>query len=656
MVCSTVPARKSLRAVMTGRTWIWCCWSLWIGVSLGCGKSEGVSRSDLPSRTSVKSDKIGASETDSSAAAEAATSTAAQSPETTTADGGGSLPLLERSSAGPSAGDPLAEGWEGEAFSEQALKQLQAMGAALEVTLDRDATAAAWMPFLSSEFQSEPLLPASLKTVLKNRQWQVERAGDPAKEGRPLATSVAESLAPLCDRFRGMEQRKTKFKLFRVELHEGRPRTRQYFHLAGHSSSEAVECNATWVIDWDTAGKGILPKVRAIRVEQPEVVTAKWQGGPWLADATRSLLREEPKLIQLLQRGIDYWEARLDRSCGVFNFGYQGIAIGDVNGDLLDDVYVCETGGLPNHLLVQQPDGTVRDAASLARVDYLDNTRSALLIDLDNDGDADLVLAMVTGLVFLENDGHGVFAERAKIASVREGMSLAAADYDGNGFVDLYVCVYYGQNDEAVNLPLPLPYFDATNGGKNHLISNRGSWQFEEATQATGLDEGNNRFSFAATWEDDDRDGDLDLLVVNDFGPNQLYRYDGGRFRNVAQEAGLVDGAFGMSATRADFDHDGDQDIYVSNMFSAAGNRVTFDPRFKPNESAETRAKFQHLARGNSLFRNRGDGTYEDVSVPMQVTMGRWSWGSLFVDINNDSWDDLLVANGFITGRQEDDL
>ena len=111
-----------------------------------------------------------------------------------------------------------------------------------------------------------------------------------------------------------------------------------------------------------------------------------------------------------------------------------------------------------------------------------------------------------------------------------------------------------------------------------------------------------------------------------------------------------------MSATLSDYDRDGLQDIYVSNMFSAAGNRVTFDPRFKPDESPETRARFQHLARGNSLFRNRGDGTFEDVSEPMGVTMGRWSWGSLFADINNDGWDDLLVANGFITGRKPDDL
>jgi hypothetical protein len=205
-------------------------------------------------------------------------------------------------------------------------------------------------------------------------------------------------------------------------------------------------------------------------------------------------------------------------------------------------------------------------------------------------------------------------------------------------------------------LPLPLPYFDATNGGRNYLIRNLGNWRFEDVTSDVGLDDDNRRFSFAAAWEDYDNDGDQDLLVVNDFGPNHLYVNDQGRFRNVADQNGLRDGAFGMSATWGDYDHDGRFDIYVANMFSAAGNRITFQPQFKPDESDRMRYRFRYLARGNSLFRNLGNGTYEDVSVAMGVTMGRWSWGSLFVDLDNDSWEDLLVTNGFVTGSQKDDL
>jgi hypothetical protein len=295
----------------------------------------------------------------------------------------------------------------------------------------------------------------------------------------------------------------------------------------------------------------------------------------------------------------------------------------------------------------------------VAGVDYLDNTRSALFVDLDNDDDQDLIVALTTGLVCLENvssEGRTRFALRARFPAIRQAFSLAAADYDQDGWLDLYVCVYYGDPQSVAELPLPLPYFDATNGGANFLIRNQGQWRFADVTGQVGLDDDNCRFSMAAAWEDYDNDGDLDLMVINDFGPNQLYRYQAGRFRNVAAQVGLLDGAFGMSATFADFDRNGRMDLYVSNMFSAAGNRVTFQPRFKTELATADRARFQRLARGNSLFRNVGPDRFEDVSVSHGVTMGRWSWGSLFADLNNDGWDDLLVANGYLTGTTADDL
>ena len=150
-------------------------------------------------------------------------------------------------------------------------------------------------------------------------------------------------------------------------------------------------------------------------------------------------------------------------------------------------------------------------------------------------------------------------------------------------------------------------------------------------------------------------DGDQDLLVVNDFGPNQLFRNTGGQFENCASETGLLDGAFGMSASFGDFNQDGLSDIYVANMFSAAGNRITTQPRFKPDLDDAIRKKFLHLARGNTLLQSNGTG-FDDVSVQSGVTVGRWSWGSLFADVNNDSWENLIVGNGYVTGSSKDDL
>ncbi|MCH7813967.1 MAG: VCBS repeat-containing protein, partial [Planctomycetes bacterium] len=166
----------------------------------------------------------------------------------------------------------------------------------------------------------------------------------------------------------------------------------------------------------------------------------------------------------------------------------------------------------------------------------------------------------------------------------------------------------------------------------------------------------NARFSLAASWFDYDGDGDSDLYVANDFGPNGLYRNDGGRFVEVAAQAGAEDQAAGMGVTFADFDLDGDVDLYVSNMFSSAGQRIAFQPRFMSDRAPSDLLGVRRHALGNTLLANRGDGTFEDVSDRTGVRMGRWAWGAMFVDLNNDAYDDLVVPNGFLTNRVKDDL
>jgi hypothetical protein len=203
---------------------------------------------------------------------------------------------------------------------------------------------------------------------------------------------------------------------------------------------------------------------------------------------------------------------------------------------------------------------------------------------------------------------------------------------------------------------MPLPYHDANNGRPNVLVRNLGNWRFEIVTEQVGLDVNNARFSYAASWEDYDNDGDLDLYVANDYGRNNLYRNDEGYFVDVAASAGVEDISAGMGVTWGDYNRDGFMDLYVSNMFSSAGNRITYQRRFKESVNQTTREEFQRHARGNSLFENRGDGTFRDVSVEAAVTMGRWAWSSNFVDLNNDSWLDIVVTNGFITNEDSKDL
>jgi hypothetical protein len=94
-------------------------------------------------------------------------------------------------------------------------------------------------------------------------------------------------------------------------------------------------------------------------------------------------------------------------------------------------------------------------------------------------------------------------------------------------------------------------------------------------------------------------------------------------------------------------------------MFSAAGSRITRQPKFRPGASEAVVTEFQHMARGNTLYLGRGDAekpTFSDVSEPSGTAMGRWSWGAVPADINHDGWEDLLVANGYVTGRDPGDL
>jgi hypothetical protein len=225
-----------------------------------------------------------------------------------------------------------------------------------------------------------------------------------------------------------------------------------------------------------------------------------------------------------------------------------------------------------------------------------------------------------------------------------------------------YLCVDFEISPSNEEPRVNFVYHDANDGGPNLLLRNdisltkSGNWEFTDVTQEVGLDAQNRRHSLAAAWEDYDNDGDLDLYVANDYGQNCLYRNDRGRFVNVAADAGVVDYGSGMSVSWADYNRDGQVDLYVGNMFSSAGNRITRQTQFKAGKDAQVQARFQRFAKGNSLFANLGDGIFRDVGAEAAVEMGRWAWSSVFADLNNDGWEDLLVANGYITTEDPGDL
>jgi len=264
--------------------------------------------------------------------------------------------------------------------------------------------------------------------------------------------------------------------------------------------------------------------------------------------------------------------------------------VGDYNGDGLEDLYVCQPAGLPNRLLRNNGNSTFDDVSAAAGVNVLDATSMALFADFDNDRDQDLLLVMGTQLVLRVNGGAGRFVRKANPGfgpATAALTSAAVADFDRDGWLDIYVCAYDFWTAGAV-YDAPTPYYDATNGPPNQLYRNRGNGTFKDVIARSGMNANNNRFSFAASWADYDQDGWPDLYVANDFGRNNLYRNRGdGTFEDVAARAGVEDLGAGMSVAWGDYDGDGWLDLYVSNMWSSAGQRLTAHPGFAAGVAAD---------------------------------------------------------------------
>jgi hypothetical protein len=558
------------------------------------------------------------------------------------------------------AADPLpqpgVEGWTSEAFADAAGVELKHLGEALQFPV---------VPALGpiSGIPCDVLRPADLTQENKDAAFVVRRAG--AATGP--RTTLADALGGLRSAF-SSETGVTRFKFKVIDVRETDRTTRQYVGLFGTAADGGLlEINATWRIRW--TGTGTAPVIAEVWREAHEE-TRHARPKPLFSDATDAVLPKADDVRRQFLHGTDTWRQQIEVFNRMYKFAYNGLALGDADGDGRDDVFCCQNGGLPNRLFLQQADGSLRDATAESGLGYLDATQGALFLDLDNDGDQDLVASMPSGLVFFENTGNARFSPRARSPVAEAGYSLAAADYDRNGFLDIYVCRYHADRKEGAQLAVPVPYFNAENGGANYLVKNLGpaggkDWlRFEDATKETGLDAKNSRFSFAAVWDDLDGDGDDDLYVANDFGRNVCYLNDlvpGGRavFREVAMDIGLKDGGFGMSAATGDFNRDGRRDIYVGNMFSSAGSRVTRQPKFRPGDPVGIVEEFQLMARGNSLYLGRGEPgrpRFDDVSVASGTTMGRWAWGSMPADLNNDGWEDIVVANGYVTGQRPDDL
>ena len=314
-----------------------------------------------------------------------------------------------------------------------------------------------------------------------------------------------------------------------------------------------------------------------------------------------------------------------------------------VNGGLWDELLKGKRS-ISNALYRNKGDGTFIDVTKKAGVGNRFWGMGVAASDYDNDGWTDLYVCNYGPNTLYRNNGDGTFTDvtdKAKVGDKRWAVSAAFGDYDSDGHLDLYVtntvkfdhnqpppmnCHYRGIIVQCGPLGLVA---DA-----DILYHNNGDGTFSDVTKKTEISNVKPSYGLGVAWSDYDNDRDLDLYVANDQMANFLFQNQGdGSFIEVGlmsgagySDDGLAQGSMGVDL--GDYDHDGLLDIFLT-----------------------------HFADDyNTLYRNLGNGNFRDVSHLSEIAFPSWAflgWGTGFVDVDNDGWEDLFISNGHLFPQVE---
>lgn len=367
-----------------------------------------------------------------------------------------------------------------------------------------------------------------------------------------------------------------------------------------------------------------------------------------------------------------------------------GLAAGDFDGDGWCDLYFCSITG-SNALFRNLGNGRFEDVTQQAGVgmEGLPST-GVVLVDLNGDQRLDLLVSTLgQGVHGFMNQGDGTFREVTEEAGLKSAFgstSMALGDVDGDGDLDLFVANYgeipivnsggsaklkrvngqwvvtgpYAKRLRIVNGKLE------ELGEPDVLYLNDGKGAFEVVSWDAGrfLDENGNRFD--EPWEfglgvqmrDVDLDGDLDIYVCNDFqSPDRFWLNQGdGHFKSIPPLAMRKQSYASMGVDFADLDRDGFLDFFVVEMLACDHyGRMTQVAGLRPEIPYPARILNRPEAARNTLFKNQGDGTYAEVANFAGLAATDWSWQPVFLDVDLDGYEDVLVVNGMPYDTQDRD-
>ncbi len=350
----------------------------------------------------------------------------------------------------------------------------------------------------------------------------------------------------------------------------------------------------------------------------------------------------------------------------VYDAIYQGagVGVGDFDNDGLPDLFFA--GNMVNDRLYRNKGNLQFEDITAKAGIQTDNSWSTgvAVADVNGDGWLDIYVCKFLypqdqlrhNKLYINNQ-NGTFSEKAAAYGIADpGYSIQANffDYDRDGDLDLYVA---NQPPNATSLRSKLgndKHFQFT----DRLYRNENNKKFTEVTKAAGIT--NYSFSLSATVSDLNQDGWPDIYIANDYEePDFYYQNNGnGTFTDIAHTALRHISNFSMGCDIADFNNDGWPDIYAPDMVANDNFRL------KANMSGMNPTKFWALANNgyhyqymfNTLQLNNGNGSFSEIAQLAGISNTDWSWSSLFTDLDNDGFKDLLVTNGLLRDVSNNDF